>query len=255
MRLVIALLLLGLSYSSLCAAEFKVPILLYHRLGPAVVDSMTLTTPVFESQLQYLKSNGFTVIPLRTLVDHLRGTDKSPLPAKPIVIVEDDAHKTVYTDMFPLARKYNIPVTVFVYPSAISNAKYAMTWEQIRELRDSKLFDFQSHAYWHPNFMADKKKMKPAEYDKSTTMQLTKAKKRLEKELGTSIDYIAWPFGAYDNDLVNRAVQAGYVSTFTITPHPVTPRDTVLEMPRIMVTDRDRGDKFARLIAQASGGQ
>lgn len=254
MRLIIFALLYIAIGSTASAADFKVPILLYHRLGPAVVDSMTMTTPVFESQLQYLKDNGFTVIPLRTLVEHLRGNAPSPLPKKPVVIVEDDAHKSVYSDMYPLARKFNVPITVFVYPSAISNAKYAMTWEQLRELRDSKLFDFQSHGYWHPNFIADKKKMKPADYDKSTTMQLTKSKSRLEKELGRPVEYIAWPFGAYDNDLVQRAVKAGYVSTLTITPHATTPRDSILELPRIMVTDRDRGDNFARLVKGASNG-
>ena len=61
--------------------------------------------------------------------------------------------------MLPLARKYNVPVTVFIYPSAISNAKYAMTWDQLRELKRSGLFDFQGHTYWHPNFKRDRKKM------------------------------------------------------------------------------------------------
>ena len=54
----------------------RVPILLYHRFGPVVADSMTVTTAVFESHLNYLKENGYTVIPLRHLVNyHLgRGT-------------------------------------------------------------------------------------------------------------------------------------------------------------------------------------
>ncbi len=64
------------------AAEggIDVPILLYHRFGPSVADSMTVTTPVFESHLKYLKDNGINVfydefeqVSLwgRNLVDHL----------------------------------------------------------------------------------------------------------------------------------------------------------------------------------------
>ena len=49
--------------------EVRVPILLYHRFGQTVVDGMTITTPVFESHLKYLKDNGYKVIPLRQLVD------------------------------------------------------------------------------------------------------------------------------------------------------------------------------------------
>ncbi|KAF0118315.1 MAG: polysaccharide deacetylase [bacterium] len=83
----------------------EVPILLYHRFGPAVADGMTLTTKVFASHLEYLAKNGYTIIPLRKLIDfYLR---KVPdLPPKSVVIVVDDGHKSVYTDMLPLVRKY-----------------------------------------------------------------------------------------------------------------------------------------------------
>lgn len=76
-----------------------VPILLYHRFGPIVADGMTITTPVFESHLKFLKEHGYTVIPLRRLVDWYRKKAPAP-PAKSVVIVEDDAHKTVYSDSY-----------------------------------------------------------------------------------------------------------------------------------------------------------
>jgi len=46
----------------------SVPILVYHRFGPSVVDRMTVTTPVFESHLRHLREKGYTVIPLRRLL-------------------------------------------------------------------------------------------------------------------------------------------------------------------------------------------
>ncbi|MBX9946236.1 MAG: hypothetical protein K2Y40_19335 [Reyranella sp.] len=45
-----------------------VPILVYHRFGPAVTDDMTVTTPVFEAQIQTLQARGHKVIPLRDLL-------------------------------------------------------------------------------------------------------------------------------------------------------------------------------------------
>lgn len=59
-KFLILLALFPLFCSSAFAAttDFSVPILLYHRFGPAVADSMTITTPVFESHLKYLKENG-----------------------------------------------------------------------------------------------------------------------------------------------------------------------------------------------------
>ena len=38
-------------------------------------------------------------------------------------------------------KQYRVPVTLFTYPSAISNARYAMTWAQLRELKATGLFD------------------------------------------------------------------------------------------------------------------
>jgi Polysaccharide deacetylase len=50
-------------------------------------------------------------------------------------------------------------VTLFVYPSAVSNAAYALTWEQLRELQATGLVDIQSHTYWHPNFREEKRRL------------------------------------------------------------------------------------------------
>lgn len=224
----------------------SVPILLYHRFGPTVADGMTIKTTVFEEHLKYLKANGYHVIPLRALVDYY--LKKGPAPAaKSVVIVEDDAHKSVYSDMLPLAKKYNIPVTVFVYPSAISNAKYAMTWDQLRDLKKNG-FDIQSHTFWHPNFKRDKKKMQPAEFEKFVTVQLKKSKDKLEKELGTRVDYLAWPFGIYDDYLLKRAAEIGYTATFTIEAHHASARDSVMKLPRYLLINSDQGKYFARIL-------
>lgn len=225
-----------------------VPILLYHRFGPTVADGMTITTPVFESHLKYLKENGYTVIPLRRLIDWYLKKAPAP-PAKSVVIVEDDAHKTVYTDMLPLVKKYRVPVTVFVYPSAISNASYAMTWDQLRELKKSGLFDIQSHTYWHPNFKREKRKLPPAEFAKLVDTQLKKSKDKLEKELGGKVDMLAWPFGLYDDYLLGRASAAGYIASFTIERHHAGAGDSIMKLPRYLLINADQGTAFARILA------
>jgi peptidoglycan/xylan/chitin deacetylase (PgdA/CDA1 family) len=228
-------------------AVVSVPILLYHRFGPVVADSMTVTTPVFESHLKYLRDNGYTVIPLRQFVDYLLKKGAPP-PPRSVVIVADDGHESVYTDMLPLISKYHVPVTLFIYPSAISNASYAMTWEQLRGLKKSGLVDFQSHSYWHPNFKKDKKKMAPAEYEKSLQMQLRKSKERLEKELNVKVDMLAWPFGIYDDELVRKAAEAGYAAAFTIERRNAGNADNVMTLPRYLLIDADRGKAFESLL-------
>jgi peptidoglycan/xylan/chitin deacetylase (PgdA/CDA1 family) len=244
----LVLLFLLFTASSALADGPAVPILLYHRFGPAVVDGMTMKTTVFESHLKYLKDNGYKVIPLRQLVNWYLKKGPAPAP-KSVVIVEDDAHKSVYTDMAPLVRKYNVPVTVFVYPSAISNATYAMTWDQIRELKKTGLFDFQPHTFWHPNFKKDRKKMAAAEFEKSVMTQLQKSRARIDKEVGGTVDLLAWPFGIHDDYLLQKAREAGYIATFTIERRHATAGDPVMKLPRYLLINADQGKAFEQILA------
>ena len=233
--------------NTLANPALNVPILLYHRFGPTVSDGMTIMTPVFESHLKYLRDNGYKVIPLRQLVDYYLKRGPKPLP-KSVVIVVDDGHESVYTCMLPLVRQYFIPVTLFLYPSVISNASYAMTWDQLRELKKTGYFDFQSHTFWHPNFKKDEKRMSRPEYEKSVAMQLNKSKARLEKELGVRIDMLAWPFGIYNDWLMTKAKEAGYVAAFSIEARHAGESEGLLKLPRYLLVNADSGRAFDRIM-------
>jgi peptidoglycan/xylan/chitin deacetylase (PgdA/CDA1 family) len=218
--------------------SLQVPILVYHRFGPVVADSMTVTTPVFEAQLTHLKANGYTVIPLRQYVAYRLGK-ASPPPPRAVVLTVDDGHRSVYTHMFPLIQHSRIPVTLFVYPSAISNAAYALSWDQLRDLQASGLFEAHSHSYWHPNFQQEKKRLVPQQYAKLVEMQLIKSKGTLESQLGIHVDMLARPFGIYDDELIAKAVAAGYVAAFTLERRPASSADHLMALPRFLVTAAD----------------
>jgi peptidoglycan/xylan/chitin deacetylase (PgdA/CDA1 family) len=250
LRLLAVILLLALCFCGQAAIaddQVTVPVLCYHRFGPKVADSMTVTTKVFESQMQWLKDHQYTVIPLRTLVNYLRNQGPPP-PPKSVVITADDAHKTVYSEMLPVVRKYNIPVTLFVYPSCVSNASYAMTWEQLKALQATGLFDMQSHTFWHPNFKKEKKKLKPEEYKKLVDAQLVKAKASLEKRFGGTVDVLAWPFGIYDDELEKDAAKAGYVVAFSIDRRNASPSEKMMAQPRYLMVNGDGLKNFEAIV-------
>lgn len=104
-------------------------------------------------------------------------------------------HRSLYTEMLPLAVRYHVPVTVFIYPSAISRADYASTWEQLSALQRTGLFDIQSHTYWHPNFKKEKRRLAPRAYEEFVTAQLTKSRDQLQEQLGVRVDMLAWRTG------------------------------------------------------------
>ena len=208
---------------------------------------MTVRTSTFRWQLNYLTEHRYTIIPLRALVSYLLGQSPPP-PPRSIVITADDGHRSVFTEMLPLVREYDVPVTLFIYPSAISNASYAMTWDQLESLRRTRLFDIQSHTYWHPNFTTEKRRLSPDAYLAFATLQLVKSRTVLGEKLGGQADLIAWPFGIYDDELIGIAHDAGYIAGFTLDRRMVTSRERIMALPRFLVTDSALGQPFTAML-------
>jgi peptidoglycan/xylan/chitin deacetylase (PgdA/CDA1 family) len=246
----LTLLFAGLLSASLAQAQsrrMRLPILVYHRFGARVTDSMTVRTAIFAGQLRFLKEHHITAVPLRGVVRYFLGQAPPP-PPNSIVITADDGHVSVFSDMLPLVKQYKIPVTLFIYPSAISNASYAMTWEELAKLKATGLFDVQSHTFWHPNFRIEKQRRSPADYRRFVREQLVKSKGRLEHKLGGKVDMLAWPFGIYDDELIGLARECGYLAGFSIVRRPATSRDNVMALPRYLMTEADQGRAFERIV-------
>jgi peptidoglycan/xylan/chitin deacetylase (PgdA/CDA1 family) len=228
-----------------------VTILVYHRFGSTVKDSMTVRTSTFRWQLDYLRRRGYPVIPLRTLISYLQRRGPAP-PARAVIVTADDGHESVFTEMLPLVREYDVPVTLFIYPSAISNASYAMTWEQLAALQRTGLVDIQSHTYWHPNFHTERGRLTPPAYRTFAVAQLVKSKAVLKDKLGVVADVIAWPFGIYDDELIAMAREAGYAAGLTIDRRVWTEREAIMALPRFLVTDTAYGRGFTSMLPRAT---
>lgn len=232
--------------------KINIPIILYHNLNPTVPGSMTVTPDKFEANLKLLKDNGFTFIPLKEAVEYLQGKRDS-LPPKPVVLTADDGWESVYTYMYPIVKKLNIPVTLFIYPESIMS-KHFLTWEQLKELKNTGLFDIQSHTYSHPNFKQAKKKLSPAAYEQFVKKELVSSKKILEDKMGTKITLLAWPFGIYNDYLDKQAENAGYVMAFTIGYQNAHRGFKSMEQPRFMIVDK-LSDQTFKIILNSAGSK
>jgi peptidoglycan/xylan/chitin deacetylase (PgdA/CDA1 family) len=224
-----------------------IAILVYHRFDPLTAGPTVVTTETFRSQLAWLAQHHYRILSLDSALAVLNGTAASqPQPA--VVITADDGHKSVYTELYPLIRKYGVPITLFVYPSAISNAPYALTWDQLREMEASGLVDVESHTYWHPNFRTERRRRTTSDYQAFVDFQLLRSKATIQTRLGKPVSLLAWPFGIVDADLEAAARRAGYTAAFAYQGGPAIRGDDLLALPRIPVTDSARGDRFGALL-------
>lgn len=240
--------------SSAARAEsgLTVPILAYHRFGPVSSDRMMVRSSRFESHLRYLHDGGFTVISLQQCLDYLASRSEH-LPPRPVVITVDDGHNSVYEYMRPIVERYRVPVTLFIYPSAISNASYALTWEQLAGLEQTGWFNVESHTYWHPNFKIEKRRLSNDAYLKFVDDQLMRSRQVLEQKTGHQVVLLAWPFGLFDDELLQRATAAGYVAAFTLEPRAASRNDRLLALPRLLMIDAYDEKRFGRLLSRAMG--
>jgi peptidoglycan/xylan/chitin deacetylase (PgdA/CDA1 family) len=231
------------------AAEPGVSILVYHRFADTAADSMTVRITTFESQLRFLHEHGYHIVPLRDAVGWLRDPG-AVLPDKPIVITVDDGHRSVFEKLLPIVSREHFPVTLFIYPSAISNAPYALTWDQLRALRQTGWFDIQSHTYWHPNFNIERRHRSAEDFRQFVRGQLETSRRRIEAQTGAHVDMLAWPFGIHDDELTALAAQEGYVAAFTLAPHKADRHAPLLALPRFLMVDAYEPNAFARLLGE-----
>ena len=244
MRLLCHVLLLVLALTGTAAAEpWQVPVLVYHRFHPTTASAATVvTTPLFTRQMEAIAAAGIPVLPLRALLDG------RPIPPRAIVLTADDGHGSVYTEMFPVLRRLNFPVTLFLNPPVLGHGNF-LSWAQIEEMRASGLVEVEPHTMTHPDFRAERARRTPEDFTALVTRELTAARAALRTRLGTPADILAWPFGIHDPDLEAAAQAAGYRAAFALGGRPAREGEPLFALSRYQVYETDGLDRFRQVLA------
>jgi len=178
-------------------SRVSVPILAYHRINNTL-DPMTVKPEDFETQLQYLQNEGYTSVTLDEAIAFMQGT--GTLPPKPIVITFDDGYEDNQRIAVPILRKYGFKAIIFVITDNIGKPDY-LTWQQLKTVQE-RAISIGSHTMTH----ADLAKLQSAEI----AQEVRNSKESLEKGLGTAADFIAYPYGSYNQRVVNTLLETGY---------------------------------------------
>ncbi len=241
-------LLISLISATLHAQTKSIPILVYHRFSSVKTGSTTVRTSAFEAQLQWLSDHQYQVLPLRSVLATLRNPD-GIFERPSVEITADDGDESLYTDMYPLLLRYKVPVTLFIFPSAISRAHTYLKWDQLQEMQASGLVDIQSHTYWHPNFRVERARLSTSAYRTFVEFQLRQSKRVLEHKLKVRVQSLAWPYGIFDPDLESMASQDGYQAAFAFSGGLAAAGCNLFAIPRIPVTGALTGANFGALLA------
>lgn len=205
-------------------------VFIYHHFGDDRYPTTNVDLEKFNRQMSYLQENGYKVVPLAELVAQLKS--KKPLESKTVAITIDDGYRTIYTNAWPILKKYKYPFTVFLYAEGIEKGyKNYLTWEQVKEMRLAGV-DFQDHSYSH-NRLADwPKGMSEKEYRQWIHTDLVHSVTVLKEKLGKNPVFFALPYGEYNRLVMEEARAIGYEAIFTQNPGSVSDQTDVYAIPR-----------------------
>ncbi|KUO74024.1 MAG: xylanase [Desulfosporosinus sp. BRH_c37] len=180
-----------------------VPILYYHSVMQENGNELRMPPEQFEAQMAFLQEQGYQSVSLEKLYQALYSG--GTLPAKPFVISFDDGYLDNYTTAFPILTKHGFTATVFMVTSYINGDEF-MSWHQLKELVANG-WEIEGHTTNHPYL---------TKIDSSTVLsELKTSKEQLEKELGHSVDFFAYPYGDLNPTVLKALKDTGYLMAVT----------------------------------------
>jgi peptidoglycan/xylan/chitin deacetylase (PgdA/CDA1 family) len=207
----------GAGLPTVQVSKTRLPILAMHGVEPVPSGKYELSSAAFEYLLSTLKSYGYKTV---TLMDVLAYIDKGKkLPAKPIIISMDDGYQNLYTNAFPLAKKYGFKFTVFLVTGLIGDneatrrlnefdadvrgipARQMLIWPEIQAMSKAGM-EFQSHTWGHEVV---------SDMDGAAIQQtLKQSKSDIEVKLGKPCVFVAWPHDATSEEAISLLAASGY---------------------------------------------
>lgn len=191
----------------------NVPVLLYHHVQPQALaiekkqTSLSVDNGIFDAQMAYLVSHGYTSISAEQLVNAL--ITKSPLSLHSIVITLDDGYKDAYTYAYPIFQKYNITVNLLIPPGLLEGADY-MSWSQLGQMAGNNLVHIVNHTWSHFSL--------PGGDGTKIRFEVETAEKELEQHLGKKLTVFGYPYGSFNSLAIQILQQEGFVGAFTTIP-------------------------------------
>jgi len=219
-----------------------VPVLTYHRVAslPAVGQLDLIVDPAsFVAELAALHRAGFHPIGQAQLFDALyRGTR---LPAKPIMISVDDGYVDDVRTILPALRRWHMVASFFVITGRTTEPGF-MTSDQIRAL-DRAGMDVGDHTAHHVDLRL------PA--PRALRSEIAGSRRTLEALLNHPVYSFAYPFGAFNDRVLQAVHAAGFVLAYTTAGGTTESTSTVLSMPRLHVGRAETPSGLVSLLGGA----
>lgn len=250
----------------------ELPILTYHRLEDinALPENLrtlnrrllTVHPDTFRRQLDLIQQKGYQTVSLSDVEQAFTAKNKQFFNRKIILLTFDDGYLEHYNVAFPELQKRGMQgvfgvVTSYLQPKSKTN----MSWDMVRQM-DQAGMQIISHSVSHCSLGSYKiedgrrnpdgggsracdlsqrneseygqvgKNMMPVE---QMTYETGVSQRELKQQLGKPARYFMYPYGSYNDQVLDTLVNQGYDLGLIVGGGPVVNLDLPLELNRITI--------------------
>lgn len=232
--LFILILLISLRYNwwRIPQSYKKARILMYHSISEHVGNEKHNKWRVkpndFEKQMHWFYKNNWKSFTISELVK------LNEIPEKSFVITFDDGYEDNYLNAFPILKKYDFKATIYLVPNQKTNhweekntsvLSNLLNEKQILEMQNSGLIEFGSHTLSHVNLSTIN--------DEQLLNELKKSKEEVEKIINKECEAFAYPYGKFDDKIVNAVKKTGYKNATVVKRGLFEQNDNVFTIKRV----------------------
>ena len=198
--------------------EQKIPVLGYHSFykykselnedNPEFINDINL----FEKQMKYLKKHNYKTLTLDEFYCFKKGKCKQP--RKSVVITIDDGNLSNYMYAFDILKKYNFNASVFYVGSYAEN--YGKEEGTIYDIMSLDLIKKCEKEYPNIKFYSHSYNLHGKPVTEFSLEEIKEDVKNMKKQ--GNFKYYAYPFGVYDDRMINELKVNGYKMAFGFGP-------------------------------------
>lgn len=230
-------------------------VLLYHRIGPVKLSSQVtgqyVSPRVLGWGIDEMLRRKWQPVSLDDCIHCGRENNEEGVDR--FAMTFDDGFLSVYEHAYPMLKERGITATIYIVVDTLGGIndwdrragdveERMMSAQQMKELAENG-FEIGSHTLTHPRL---------AQLDDEQLMrEITDSKHRLEDLLGKEVTSLSYPYGNFDNRVLQAAVAAGYKNAVSTILGTVIEGTSLFEVPRVNVRWNGFGWQLRRKINRA----
>lgn len=196
--------------------DLSIPTLLFHKVTPKWEVGISCVKPnVFRKMMTMLKEQGWqTILPSHLLNDY----SKQKIREKSFILTFDDGYDCLYEYVLPILNELDFQAIVFIPTKFIGKRNdwdHHLLGREFHHLKSSQIKSLIEHG-WEVGSHTVSHRSSLEIDDVTLREEFLNSRLELENLLGIRINWISFPFGRWDPNVLQIAIGSGYSGAITI---------------------------------------